>query len=66
MTDVNAANGAVSQRKIRGPNPTVTAPAAFAASASSTEKPPSLPVTMATRLYCPGCSTYRSGAPPPS
>ena len=41
-------------------------PAAFAASASSTEKPPSLPVTMATRLYCPGCSTSRRGAPPPS
>ena len=44
----------------------VTAPAALAAAASSTEKPPSLPVMMAMRLYCPGCSTSRRGAPPPS
>ena len=56
MAAVRAVRGAVSHRRMRGPKPTVTAPAALAASAS-TEKPPSLPVTMAIFLAQPGRST---------
>src|SRR5699024_3383794 len=49
MTDARTASGAVSQRRMRGPSPTVLAPAATAAAASSGAKPPSAPVTRAIR-----------------
>ena len=66
MAAVSAASGAVSQRKMRGPSPTATAPAAAACRASSGQKPPSLPVISARRYTLPGCNSARSGAPPPS
>lgn len=47
MTDASTASGAVSHRRMRGPRPTVLAPAFAAISASSAAKPPSAPVTMA-------------------
>ena len=53
MTAESTASGAVSHRRMRGPRPTVLAPALAAISASSAAKPPSAPVTMARRSYCP-------------
>ena len=47
ITAESTARGAVSQRRMRGPRPTVLAPALAAISASSAAKPPSAPVMMA-------------------
>ena len=47
ITAASTASGAVSHRRMRGPRPTVLAPALAAISASSAAKPPSAPVTMA-------------------
>ena len=71
MTDARTASGAVSHRRIRGPRPTVLAPAFAAISASSAAKPPSAPVTMAIYRFLPSAgavsaSSWRRGAPPHS
>ena len=63
--------GAVSQRRMRGPRPTVFAPAFAAISASSTAKPPSAPVMMAIFSFSPSAGlasarSWRRGAPPHS
>ena len=63
--------GAVSHRRMRGPRPTVLAPAFAAISASSAAKPPSAPVIMAIFRRRPSgagvwASSWRTGAPPHS
>ncbi len=62
---VSAARGAVSHRRMRGPAYR-HGPGSFRSGGLLDGKPPSLPVTMAMRLYRLGCRISRSGAPPPS
>ena len=71
MTAETTARGAVSQRRMRGPRPTVFAPACAAISASSAAKPPSAPVMTASFSFWPSAgfasaSSWRRGAPPHS
>ena len=71
ITEASTASGAVSHRRMRGPRPTVLAPAFAAISASSAAKPPSAPVTMAIFSFLPSAgavsaSSWRRGAPPHS
>ena len=71
ITAESTARGAVSQRRMRGPRPTVLAPALAAISASSAAKPPSAPVMRAIFSFLPSAglasaSSWRRGSPPHS
>ena len=63
MTAETTASGAVSQRRMRGPRPTVFAPAFAAISASSAAKPPSAPVMMAIFSFSPSAVSVEPGYP---